>query len=223
MRDKVCHSVAQALRDVMSGASIYVGGFGGSGIPARLLRGLLDKEGVSDLTLINNNAGAGEESFLGLVQAGRVSRIVCSYPRLPGSEVLREQIVAGRLQVVVLPQGTLVECIRAAGAGLGPFYTPTGFGTPLAQGKETRMHKGHGYVLEEPLAADFAFVRASQADPAGNLVYRYAQRNFGPIMCMGAGTTIVEVERMVAPGALAPDVIVTPGLFVDRIVQDGTA
>ncbi|WP_066269972.1 3-oxoacid CoA-transferase subunit A [Hydrogenophaga palleronii] len=223
MLDKTCHSVPEALRDVMSGASIYVGGFGGSGIPARLLLGLLDKEGVKDLTLINNNAGAGDTSFLGLVRAGRVSRIVCSYPRMPGNEVLREQIEAGRLQVDVMPQGTLVERIRAAGAGLGPFFTPTGFGTPLAQGKETRMYQGRGYVLEEPLAADFAFVRASQADAAGNLVYRYAQRNFGPIMCMGATTTIVEVEQIVALGALAPDVIVTPSLFVNRLLQDGTA
>lgn len=223
MLDKTCHSVTEALRDVMSGASIYVGGFGGSGIPARLLLGLLDKEGVKDLTLINNNAGAGDTSFLGLVRAGRVSRIVCSYPRMPGNEVLREQIEAGRLQVDVMPQGTLVERIRAAGAGLGPFFTPTGFGTPLAQGKETRMYQGRGYVLEEPLAADFAFVRASQADAAGNLVYRYAQRNFGPIMCMGAATTIVEVEQIVALGALAPDVIVTPSLFVNRLLQDGAA
>src|SRR6218665_2074008 len=178
MRDKVCHSVAQALRDVMSGASIYVGGFGGSGIPARLLRGLLDKEGVNDLTLINNNAGAGEESFLGLVRAGRVSRIVCSYPRLPGSEVLREQIVAGRLQVVVLPQGPLVECIRAAGAGLGPFYTPTGFGTPLAHGRDPRMYNVRAYVLEKPLAPGFALGRGSQPHPAGNLWSCCAQRTF---------------------------------------------
>jgi len=223
MRDKTCHSVTEALRDVMSGASIYVGGFGGSGIPARLLRGLLDKQGVKDLTLINNNAGAGDTSFLGLVRAGRVGRIVCSYPRMPGNEVLREQVEVGRLQVDVMPQGTLVERIRAAGAGQGPFFTPTGFGTPLAQGKETRMYKGRGYVLEEPLAADFAFVRASQADTTGNLVYRYAQRNFGPIMCMGAATTIVEVEQIVALGALAPDVIITPSLFVNRLLQDDAA
>src|SRR6218665_900926 len=165
MRDKTCHSVTEALRDVMSGASIYVGGFGGSGIPARLLRGLLDKQGVKDLTLINNNAGAGDTSFLGLVRAGRVGRIVCSYPCMPGNEVLREQVEAGRLQVDVMPQGTLVERIRAAGAGQGPFFTPTGFGTPLAQGKETRMYQGRGYVLEEPHhACSFAIMRGGHLD-----------------------------------------------------------
>ncbi|WP_265299442.1 3-oxoacid CoA-transferase subunit A [Verminephrobacter eiseniae] len=165
MRAKTCHSVTEALRDVMSGASIYVGGFGGSGIPARLLRGLLDKQGVKDLTLINNNAGAGDTSFLGLVRAGRVGRIVCSYPCMPGNEVLREQVEAGRLQVDVMPQGTLVERIRAAGAGQGPFFTPTGFGTPLAQGKETRMYQGRGYVLEEPHhACSFAIMRGGHLD-----------------------------------------------------------
>lgn len=218
MKDKTCASVEDALRDVQSGAVIFVGGFGGSGIPARLLAGLLAKPGVRDLTLINNNAGAGEASFLALVATGRVSRIVCSYPRMPGNDVIRERVQAGSLAVEVMPQGTLVERIRAGGAGMGPFYSPTGYGTPLAEGRETRVFGGRGYVLEEPLRADFAFIRAHRADPLGNLVYRRAQRNFGPVMCMAARSTIVEVDEIVPCGALDPDAIVTPSLFVHRLL-----
>lgn len=220
MRSKVCADTHEALRDVESGASIFVGGFGGSGIPARLLAALLAKEHVGDLTLINNNAGAGEPNFLALVAAGRVSRIICSYPRMPGNEIIRQRAEAGQLQLDVMPQGTLVERIRAAGAGMGPFYTPTGYGTPLAVDKESREFAGKGYVLEEPLRADFAFVRAYHADLTGNLIYRYAQRNFGPVMCMAAGITIAEVDEIHPPGSLAPDAIVTPSLFVQRLVGD---
>ncbi|KGD90059.1 3-oxoacid CoA-transferase [Achromobacter sp. RTa] len=218
MKNKTCIDAQDALRDVESGAAIFVGGFGGSGIPARLLAALLAKPGVRDLTLINNNAGAGETSFLALVAAGRVSRIVCSYPRMPGNDVIRDRVRAGSLTVEVMPQGTLVERIRAGGAGMGPFFSPTGYGTPLAQGKETRVFGGRGYVLEEPLRADFAFVRAHRADRLGNLVYRHAQRNFGPVMCTAARTTIVEVDEILPCGALDPDVIVTPSLFVHRLL-----
>jgi len=218
MKDKTCLDAQDALRDVESGAAIFVGGFGGSGIPARLLAALLAKPGVRDLTLINNNAGAGETSFLALVAAGRVSRIVCSYPRMPGNDVIRERAQTGSLAVEVMPQGTLVERIRAGGAGMGPFFSPTGYGTPLAEGKETRVYGGRGYVLEEPLRADFAFVRAHRADRLGNLVYRRAQRNFGPVMCTAARTTIAEVDEILPCGALDPDLIVTPSLFVHRLL-----
>lgn len=219
MNNKECETVEEALSDVQSGASVFVGGFGGSGIPQKLLAGLLAREGVRDLTLINNNAGAGESSFLSLVAAGRVRRIVCSYPRMPGNDVIRKLVEAGKLTVDVMPQGTLVERIRAAGAGMGPFYSPTGYGTPLAEHKETRIFNGRGFVLEEPLYADFAFIRAHKADGLGNLIYRYAQRNFGPVMCMAATTTIVEVDEIVPAGSLPPDAIVTPSLFVQRLIR----
>lgn len=219
MQDKLMDSAAQAVADVRSGASILVGGFGGAGIPSHLLAALLARTAVRDLTLVNNNAGAGDASFLALVTSGRVRRIVCSYPRMPGADAIREQVVAGRLVVEVMPQGTLVERMRAAGAGLGPFFTPTGYGTPFAEGKETRVIDGRGYVLEPPLHADYAFIRAAQADRIGNLVYRYAQRNFGPVMCTAAATTIVEADAVVDTGSLDPCHIVTPSVFVDRIIR----
>lgn len=219
MSGKECGMVQDALCDVESGASVFVGGFGGSGIPKILLAGLLAKEGVKDLTLINNNAGAGESSFLALVAAGRVSRIICSYPRMPGNEVIRQLVEAGKLVVDVMPQGTLVERIRAAGAGMGPFYCPTGYGTPLAESRETRVFNGRGFVLEEPLSADFAFIRADKADVLGNLNYRFAQRNFGPVMSMAATTTIAEVNEILPAGALLPDAIVTPSIFVQRLLK----
>lgn len=219
MQDKLMDSAAQAVADVRSGASILVGGFGGAGIPSLLLAALLARTTVRDLTLVNNNAGAGDASFLALVTSGRVRRIVCSYPRMPGSDAIRAQVVAGRLEVEVMPQGTLVERMRAAGAGLGPFFTPTGYGTPFAEGKETRVIDGRGYVLESPLHADYAFIRAAQADRIGNLFYRYAQRNFGPVMCTAAATTIVEADAVVDTGSLDPCHVVTPSVFVDRIIR----
>ena len=211
--------MSAAIRDIRSGASMFVGGFGGSGIPAELLRALCEDTDVGDLTLINNNPGAGDPNFLRLVDAGRVRRILCSYPRMPGSETIRRQVEAGKLAVEVMPQGTFVERMRAAGAGLGPFFTPTGYGTAFARDKECRVINGRGYVLEQPLHADFAFVKACTADYSGNLVYRYAQRNFGPVMCMAAGVTLVEVESLVPVGELDPVDVVTPGILVDRLVR----
>ncbi|NSX14373.1 3-oxoacid CoA-transferase subunit A [Cupriavidus taiwanensis] len=219
MQDKLIASAAEAVADIRSGASIFVGGFGGSGIPAQLLAALLECSSATELTLVNNNAGAGDASFLALVRGGRVRRIVCSYPRMPGSEVLRDLVLAGKLQVEVMPQGTLVERIRAAGAGLGPFFTPTGYGTPFASGKECRVIDGKGYVLEQPLHADYAFVNASRADRLGNLEYRYAQRNFGPVMCTAATITIVEADVIAETGSLDPCHIVTPSVFVSRVVR----
>ena len=208
-----------AVADIPSGASIFIGGFGGAGMPARLLEALCARTEVDNLTLINNNAGAADVSFLQLVESGRVSRILCSYPRMPGSEPIRRQVQAGQLEVLVMSQGTFVERIRAAGAGLGPFYTPTGYGTRFAEGKQTCMYQGRGHVLEEPLHADYAFVKADVADAMGNLTYRLAQRNFGPVMCTAARVTIVEAREVVTPGDLAPSSVVTPGVFVNRLVE----
>lgn len=220
MKNKVMTSIAEAVAEIPSGATILVGGFGGAGLPTELLAALLETTTVRDLTLVNNNAGSGDASFLGLVAAGRVRKIVCSYPRMPGSaDVIREQIAKNGLEVDVMPQGTLVERMRAAGAGLGPFFTPTGYGTSFARGKEVRVIDGRGYVLEQPLPADYAFVRASHADRLGNLLYRYAQRNFGPVMCTAAAVTIVEADEVVETGSLDPCQIVTPNVFVDCIVR----
>jgi 3-oxoadipate CoA-transferase alpha subunit len=219
MINKVVPSVDEAIAGIQSGATILVGGFGGAGIPRALLAGLLSKRDVGNLTLVNNNAGSGDPSFSKLVEEGRVAKIVCSYPRMPGKEVLLKKIVEGVLRLEVISQGTLVERMRAAGAGLGPFFTPTGYATVFAEGKESRVINGKGYVLETPLHADYAFVKANVADPFGNLVYRYASRNFGPVMCTAATTTIVEVDEIVEVGAIDPCHVVTPSVFVDRIVK----
>ncbi|WP_439686734.1 3-oxoacid CoA-transferase subunit A [Cupriavidus oxalaticus] len=219
MQDKLIASAAEAVADIRSGSSIFVGGFGGAGIPKQLLAALLGTTSVTDLTLINNNAGAGDPGFLELVRRERVRRIVCSYPRMPGSELLRDLVLAGKLEIDVMPQGTLVERIRAAGAGLGPFFTPTGYGTPFASGKESRVIDGRGYILEQPLHADYAFINAWRSDRLGNLEYRYAQRNFGPVMCTAAKTTIVEADAVLETGSLDPCHIVTPSVFVNRVVR----
>lgn len=208
-----------AVADIPSGASIFVGGFGGSGIPARLLEALCARTEVGELTLINNNAGAGDPSFLRMVETGRVARILCSYPRMPGSDPIRRLVEAGKLVLEVMPQGTFVERIRAAGAGLGPFFTPTGFGTRFAEGKQTCVYQGRGQILEQPLHADYAFIQADTADAMGNLRYRLAQRNFGPVMCTAARTTIVETPHVVMPGDLVPEQVVTPCVFVQRLVE----
>lgn len=214
---EVC--IADAVADIPSGASIFVGGFGGAGMPSALLAALCNSTIVDELTFINNNAGAGDPSFLQLVESGRVKRILCSYPRMPGSDAIRRQVEAGRLAVEVVPQGTFVERMRAAGAGLGPFFTPTGYGTAFAKNKECRVIEGKGYVLEFPLSADYAFVKAFKADQSGNLVYRYAQRNFGPVMCMAAKISIVETESVVPVGKIDPCDVITPGILVDRLVR----
>ena len=208
-----------AVADIPSGASIFIGGFGGAGLPARLLEALCARPQVSNLTLINNNAGASDPSFLRMVESGRVSRILCSYPRMPGSEPIRRLVEEGKLEVEVMSQGTFVERIRAAGAGLGPFFTPTGYGTRFAEGKQSCMYGGRGHILEEPLHADYAFVKADVSDASGNLTYRLAQRNFGPVMCTAARITIVEASKVVEPGEIEPSLVVTPGIFVNRLVE----
>ncbi|MCE0506670.1 3-oxoacid CoA-transferase subunit A [Roseivivax sp. GX 12232] len=217
--DKRVGDLATAVAPITDGASIMIGGFGSSGIPFGLIDALLE-QGASGLTVISNNAGAGETGIAKLLKAGRVARVVCSYPRSPGSIWFEKRYEAGEIDLEVVPQGTLAERIRAAGAGIGGFLTPTGYGTRLAEGKETREIEGRGYVMEMPLAADFALVRAEAGDRWGNLSFHATARNFNPVMAMAADHAIAEV-RQVATGALDPESVVTPGIFVDCVVEYG--
>ncbi len=220
MIDKQVASIAAAVADIGDGATIMVSGFGPPGQPVELIEGLLES-GVSDLTIINNNAGAGGDAIGELFAAKRVSKVICSFPKAIGSTVFDELYLAGEIELDLVPQGTLAERIRAAGAGIAGFYTRTGYGTELAEGREVKEFDGTMYVLEEALAADFALVRAHRADPHGNLVFRKTARNFGPLMCTAARTTIVEASEIVPLGGLDPERIVTPGIYVDRIVAVG--
>ncbi len=195
-----------------------VNGFGGAGAPTMLLDALADR-GLRDLTVISNNAGTGHSGLAALLAAGSVSRIICSYPRMPGSMVFEDLYRAGRIQLEVRPQGTLTEQIRAGGAGIGGFYTQVGVDTALAGDREVRVIDGRRWLLELPLRADFALLRAHRADRWGNLVYRKAARNFAPTMAMAATITVVEAEQIVALGQLDPETVVTPGAFVDRVVE----
>jgi|SRR5690606_656303 len=217
MINKIKSSHREALTVIHDGASIMVGGFGDSGIPFELISSLLDM-GAKDLTIISNNAGAGERGIAALIRANRVNKVICSHPRPPRSEIFADAYRSGRVQLECVPQGTLAERIRAAGAGLGPFYTPTGYGTRVAEGKQTCVIDGKGYVLEQPLSADFALVRAHQADRLGNLMYRLAARNFNPLMCMAARHTIVQADEIVEAGSLPPEYIMTQALFVNAVV-----
>jgi 3-oxoadipate CoA-transferase alpha subunit len=218
MIDKVLSSVEAALADVHDGATVMIGGFGTAGIPNRLIDGLI-AQGARELTVVNNNAGNGETGLAGLLKAGRVRKIICSFPRQADSHVFDGLYRAGKLELELVPQGNLAERIRAAGAGIGAFFTPTGYGTALAEGKETREIDGRMYVLEYPIRADFALIKAERADRWGNLMYRMTARNFGPIMATAAKCTVVEVPEIVNPGRLDPEAIVTPGLYVQRVVQ----
>jgi len=218
MIDKVVPTLADAVASVGDGASVMVSGFGDSGLPFELLHALAERR-VRGLTVISNNAGTGTDGLAALLAAGCVRKVICTYPKSSGSNVFTGLYRAGRIELELVPQGTLVERMRAAGAGLGPFFTPTGYGTPVAQGKEQRIHNGRGYVLEEPLGADFALVKAWQADRWGNLSYRLAGRNFGPVMCMAARHAIVQVDDVVPLGALPPTAIDTPGIFVKTVAR----
>lgn len=218
MIDKLKPSIAEALRPIRDGASILIGGFGESGIPYELLNGLLE-QGASDLTIISNNAGTYEKGIAALILANRVRKVICSHPRPPHSEVFAQAYRAGKVELECVPQGTLAERLRAAGAGLGPFFTPTGYGTLLAKGKEERVINGVGYVLEQPLHGDFALVRANRGDRWGNLTYRWAARNFNPVMCMAARHTIVQVDEIVDLGSIPPEQVMTPGIFVQTVVK----
>jgi 3-oxoadipate CoA-transferase, alpha subunit len=216
--DKIVDSAETALADIRDGATILIGGFGGSGIPDELIDALIAR-GTKDLTVVNNNAGNGETGLAALLKAGRVRKIVCSYPRQADSHHFQALYRAGKIELEIVPQGTLSERMRAAGAGIGGFYTPTGYGTELAKGKETRMIAGRGHVLESPLGGDFALVKAEKGDRWGNLVYRKSSRNFGPTMASAAKVTVAQVYDIVELGALDPEVIVTPGIYVARVVK----
>jgi len=216
--DKIYASREAALADIPDGATIMIGGFGNAGMPAALIDALIE-QGARDLTIVNNNAGNGDTGLAALLKAKRVRKIICSFPRQTDSHVFDALYRAGEIELELTPQGNLAERIRAAGAGIGGFFTPTGYGTLLAEGKETRVINGRNYVLESPIHADYALIKAHRADRWGNLVYRKTARNFGPIMAMAAKYTIVQVNEVVELGALDPETIVTPGIFVQRVVQ----
>ena len=218
MIDKIRSSLEAALAGVPDGATIMVGGFGEAGLPNDLVDALI-AQGAKDLVVVNNNAGQGERGVAALLATGRVRKIICSFPRNVDSQVFDNLYRSGRLELELVPQGTLVERIRAAGAGIGAFYTPTAFGTELARGKETRRINGRDFVLELPLHADYALIKAEAADRWGNLVYRKTARNFGPVMAMAARCTIAQVNRIVELGELDPEAIITPGIFVERVVR----
>jgi 3-oxoadipate CoA-transferase alpha subunit len=218
MIDKFADSAAEAVAGVPDGATVLVGGFGGAGHPTELLHALLD-QGARDLTLVSNNAGNHEVGLAALIKAGRVKKMICSFPKSSHSHVFDQFYAEGRIELECVPQGTIAERLHAAGAGLGGFYTRTSYGTELGAGKETREINGRHYVFETPLHAGFALVLASKGDRWGNLVYHKSARNFGPVMCQAAQTTIVQVRQKVELGALDPEAIVTPGIFVDRVVE----
>nr|WP_315182310.1 3-oxoacid CoA-transferase subunit A [uncultured Albidiferax sp.] len=218
MINKIAHSVAEAMAGIQDGATVLIGGFGTAGIPNELIDGLI-AQGAKDLTVVNNNAGNAEVGLAALLQAGRVRKIICSFPRQADSQVFDGLYRAGKLELELVPQGNLAERIRAAGAGIGAFFCPTGFGTELAGDRETREIDGKQYVLEYPIHGDVALIKAETGDRWGNLVYRKAARNFGPVMAMAARRTIATVHDIVELGALDPETIVTPGIFVNKIVQ----
>ena len=218
MIDKTVASPQNALADVPDGATIMIGGFGNAGMPAALIDALI-AQGARDLTIVNNNAGNGDTGLAALIKAKRVRKILCSFPRQADSWHFDALYRAGELALELVPQGTLAERIRAAGAGIGAFYTPTAYGTPLAEGKETRRIDGCDYVLEYPIHAYYAIIKADRADRWGNLTYRRSARNFAPIMASAAKCTVVQVREIVALGALDPEAVVTPGIFVKRVVK----
>ncbi len=222
MIDKRVASLADAVAGIEDGATVLVGGFGASGVPVDLVHALLD-QGTTDLTVVTNNAGSGETDVAALLRERRVRKIVCSYPRSAGSVWFEERWRAGEVELALVPQGTLSERMRAAAAGLGGFFTPTGADSLLAEGKEVRVIDGRRHVFEEPLPGDVALVRAARADRWGNLVYRTAARNFGPTMAAAAALTVVQVDDFVELGELDPEAVVTPGIFVDRVVRVGAA
>jgi 3-oxoadipate CoA-transferase alpha subunit len=218
MINKIVSTAAEAVADINDGATVMVGGFGTAGMPSELIDALIDK-GPRDLTIVSNNAGNGETGLAALLKARQVRKVICSFPRQVDSWVFDGLFRAGQIELELVPQGNLAERIRAAGAGIGAFYTPTGYGTPLAEGKETRRIDGRDYVLEYPIRADFALIRGLRGDRWGNLVYRKTARNFGPIMASAARCTIAQVREIVNLGDLDPESVVTPGIFVRRVVE----
>jgi 3-oxoadipate CoA-transferase alpha subunit len=217
MIDKIVPNVEAALAGIQDGATIMIGGFGGAGQPAELIDALI-AQGAKDLVIVNNNAGNGDYGLAALLKTGRVRKIICSFPRQADSHVFDGLYRAGKLELELVPQGNLAERIRAAGAGIGAFFTATGFGTPLADGKETRLIDGRMYVLEHPIHADVALIKAERGDRWGNLTYRKTARNFGPIMAAAAKLSIASVHEIAALGEIDPETVVTPGLYVQRVV-----
>lgn len=220
MIDKTVTDAASAVADITDGATVMIGGFGRAGQPVELIDALI-AHGARDLTIVNNNAGNGDTGLAALLATGAVRKIICSFPRQSDSWVFDGLYRDGKIELELVPQGNLAERIRAAGAGIGAFFSPTGVGTQLAEGKEARTIDGREYVLEYPIRADVALISAYRADRWGNLVFRETARNFGPIMATAAATTIVQVDEVVPLGALDPETVVTPGLFIDRIVAVG--
>ena len=218
MIDKTVGSIAEALSCIEDGAAVMIGGFGEVGSPIELIHALVER-GTRNLTAINNNTGNGEVGLAALIGNGQVKKMICSYPRSSHSKVFPELYRAGKIELELVPQGTLAERIRAGGAGIPAFYTPTSVGTPLSKGKETREFEGRSYVLEHWLKADVALVKCEVADRAGNLTYNKTARNFSPLMCMAAKTTIVQAHRVVDTGTIDPECVVTPGIFVDHVVE----
>ena len=218
MINKIAPSIAAALANVKDGSTVMIGGFGTAGIPNELIDGLI-AQGAKDLVIVNNNAGNADTGLAALLKAGRVRKVICSFPRQADSYVFDELYRSGKLELELVPQGNLAERIRAAGAGVGAFFSPTGYGTELAKGKETREINGKHYVLEMPIYGDVALIRAEKGDRWGNLVYRKAARNFGPVMATAARLTVATVHEVVELGALDPESVVTPGIFVSKIVR----
>ncbi|CUR58849.1 3-oxoadipate CoA-transferase subunit A [metagenome] len=217
MSPTFCDTTAEAVAGIADGSTVLIGGFGMAGMPVDLIDALIE-QGASDLTVVSNNAGNGDTGLAALLAKGRVRTMVCSFPRQADSWVFDGLYREGRIGLEVVPQGNLAERMRAAGAGIGAFFCPTGVGTPLAEGKEQRTIEGRDYVLEYPIRGDVALIGAHRADRMGNLVYRKTARNFGPVMATAATTTIVQVSSVVETGALDPEAVVTPGIYVDRVV-----
>lgn len=214
----ILESADEAVAGIEDGATILVGGFGLAGMPFDLIDALI-RQGARDLTIVSNNAGNGEVGIGALLKAGRVRTMICSFPRQADSYVFDELYRAGRIELELVPQGNLAERIRAAGAGIGAFYCPTGVGTPLAEGRESREIGGRTYLLEYPISGDYALIAAHSADVAGNLVYRKTARNFGPVMATAAETTVVQTRSIVPAGEIDPEAVITPGIYVDRVVE----
>ena len=216
--DKTLSSCADAVAAIPDGATVMIGGFGGSGSPIELIHALIDA-GPRDLTVVNNNAGNGHIGLAALIEQGQVAKMVCSFPRSADAAVFTDAYLAKKIELEIVPQGTLAERIRAGGAGIPAFYTPTGYGTELAEGKHIEEFDGRMYVRERWMKADYALIKAELGDRMGNLTYRMAARNFSPIMAMAATTTIAQVRRLVAPGEIDPETVATPGIFVSGVVE----
>ena len=217
-RTVICDRADDAVAGIEDGSTILVGGFGMAGMPTALIDALI-RQGAADLTIVSNNAGNGDTGLAALLAAGRVTKVICSFPRQADSYVFDALYRAGEVDLEVVPQGNLAERIRAAGAGIGAFFCPTGVGTPLAEGKEIRTIDGRDYVLEYPIRGHVALIGAHVADRAGNLLYRKTARNFGPVMATAASLTVVEAARVVNTGQIDPETVVTPGIYVDRVLD----